>query len=252
MTDHILCRRRFAVPAGVEVISIPIWNSFAFQSVVQEIQCPALPAPTVARFSLQGGRLATPTAYLLPIWNFCPFQFGTGLFVSFRHLWIHRDGAKHSRRTKCDRSLPPVDTVWEIRYDIAHDAVQSLSLRFARSDVSRRCRYSCGSEVHVKEFDAVGAVLRPFVSYYACGRGRIHRISFSVVSGIPVSRRPSVELEVAHCAEFLLRRGRSEPESAQLRRVGSRNWTISPSKRVVHIAALQHVFSMLAVPSSRE
>ena len=37
LMDHILCRRRFAVPAGVEVISIPIWNSFAFQSVVQEI-----------------------------------------------------------------------------------------------------------------------------------------------------------------------------------------------------------------------
>ena len=52
--DHILCRRRFAVPAGVEVISIPIWNSFAFQSVVQEFQWPALPAPIVARFSPQG------------------------------------------------------------------------------------------------------------------------------------------------------------------------------------------------------
>ena len=29
-----------------------------------------------------------------------------------------------------------------------------------------------GSEVHVKEFDAVAAVP---VSYYACGRGRVHR-----------------------------------------------------------------------------
>ena len=53
LMDHILCRRRFAVPAGVEVISIPIWNSFAFQSVVQEIQCPALPAPLVTRRCLQ-------------------------------------------------------------------------------------------------------------------------------------------------------------------------------------------------------
>ena len=44
LMDHILCRRRFAVPAGVEVISIPIWNSFAFQSVVQEIP-PFLPFP---------------------------------------------------------------------------------------------------------------------------------------------------------------------------------------------------------------
>ena len=38
LMDQILCRRRFAVPAGVEVISVPIWDSFAFQSVVQEIQ----------------------------------------------------------------------------------------------------------------------------------------------------------------------------------------------------------------------
>ena len=30
LMDHILCRRRFAVPAGVEVISFPIWNSFCF------------------------------------------------------------------------------------------------------------------------------------------------------------------------------------------------------------------------------
>ena len=52
LMDHIR-RRRFAVPAGVEVISIPIWNSFAYQSVVQEIQCPALPAPLVARRCLQ-------------------------------------------------------------------------------------------------------------------------------------------------------------------------------------------------------
>ena len=42
LMDHILCRRRFAVPAAVEVISIPIWNSFAFQS-----------APLVARRCLQ-------------------------------------------------------------------------------------------------------------------------------------------------------------------------------------------------------
>ena len=64
LMDHILCRKRFAVPAGVEVISIPIWNSIAFHSVVQEIQClcTALPVPIVARFSPQGG-LATPTAF---------------------------------------------------------------------------------------------------------------------------------------------------------------------------------------------
>ena len=53
LMDHILCRKRFAVPAGVEVISIPIWNSFAFHSVVQETQWPALPAPLVTRRCLQ-------------------------------------------------------------------------------------------------------------------------------------------------------------------------------------------------------
>ena len=53
--DLIFCRRRFDVSAGVGVVSIPIWNSFAFQSVVQEIQCPALTAAKVARFSPQGG-----------------------------------------------------------------------------------------------------------------------------------------------------------------------------------------------------
>ena len=31
---------------------------------------------------------------------------------------------------------PTVDVVWEIRYDIAHDPVESLSLRFTRTDVS--------------------------------------------------------------------------------------------------------------------
>ena len=54
LMDHILSRRRFAVSAGVGVISIPIWNPMAFQSIVLEIQCPALPAPIVARFSPQG------------------------------------------------------------------------------------------------------------------------------------------------------------------------------------------------------
>ena len=88
---------------------------------------------------------------------------------------------------------------------------------------------------------AVAEVLRPFVKDDACGRRRDHRNSISVVFGTPVSLQLSVELEVQHCAEFLLGRGRSEPESAQLRRVGSMNRTIRPSRRVVYIAALQHV-----------
>ena len=34
LMDHILSRRRFAVSAGVGVISILIWNPMAFQSIV--------------------------------------------------------------------------------------------------------------------------------------------------------------------------------------------------------------------------
>ena len=52
---------------------------------------------------------------------------------------------------------------------------------------------------------------------------------------------PSVDLEVAHCAEFVLGCGRAEPESAQLRQVWSMNWTVSISRRVDRIATLQHV-----------
>ena len=63
LMDHTLCRRRFAVSAGVEVISIPIWNPMAFQSIVLEIQCPALPTPTVARFSPQG-RAGNPNCHV--------------------------------------------------------------------------------------------------------------------------------------------------------------------------------------------
>ena len=46
---------------------------------------------------------------------------------------------------------PTVDVVWGIRYDIAHDPVESLST------------------YHV------------FRVLHACGRGRVHRISISVV-----------------------------------------------------------------------
>ena len=60
LMDHILCRRRFAVPAGVDVISIPTWNSFAFQSVVQEFQCPAQPAQTVEWGGSPQGRAGNP------------------------------------------------------------------------------------------------------------------------------------------------------------------------------------------------
>ena len=69
LMDHILCRRRFAVPAGVEVISIPIWNSFAFQSVVQEI-LPFPPRPS--HDSPRNGRAGNPnclSSSLTPLRN---------------------------------------------------------------------------------------------------------------------------------------------------------------------------------------
>ena len=70
--------------------------------------------------------------------------------------------------------------------------------------------------------------------------------------GIPASLRPSVVLDVAHCAEFLLRRVRAEPESAQFRRVRSMDQTMCPWMRVVHIAASQQIIFNPAVPFSRE
>ena len=94
--------------------------------------------------------------------------------------------------------------------------------------------------VHGKEFDAVAEVLRPVwktMLVHAEGFILIRSLWF----GTPVSPQPSVELEVPQCAEFLLGRGRSEPERGELRRVWSMSWTIGPSRRVVYIAALQHV-----------
>ena len=65
LMDHILCRRRFAVPASVEVVSIPIWNSFA---LCRKISVPPFP-PRPSHDSPRKGELATPIAYLLPVWN---------------------------------------------------------------------------------------------------------------------------------------------------------------------------------------
>ena len=71
LMDHILCRRRFAVPAGVKVISIPIWNSFAFQSVVQEIPpFPPFP-PRPSHDSHRKGRCLQPQ---LPISSLNPLR----------------------------------------------------------------------------------------------------------------------------------------------------------------------------------
>ena len=73
------------------------------------------------------------------------------------------------------------------------------------------------------------------IDVWRCRRGATSfladRISISVVFGIPVSLQPRVELEVAHCTEFLLGRSRAEPESAQFRRVWSMDRTICHSRR---------------------
>ena len=70
-----------------------------------------------------------------------------------------------------------------------------------------------------------------FVSDYACGRNGLCGI------GLPVSFQPSVDLEVAHRSEFLLGRGRAEPESPQFRRVWSVDRTISPFRSAICVAA---------------
>ena len=60
--DHILCRRRFAVPAGVDVVSFPIWNPMTFQSIVLRfsVYVPPFPSRSSHDSSRKGG-LANPT-----------------------------------------------------------------------------------------------------------------------------------------------------------------------------------------------
>ena len=60
LMDHILCRRSFAVPAGVDVFSFPIWNPIVFQSIVQEIPpFPPFP-PRPSHDSPRKGRAGNP------------------------------------------------------------------------------------------------------------------------------------------------------------------------------------------------
>ena len=115
LMDHILCRRRFAVPAGVEVISIPIWNSFAFQSVVQEIPpFPPFP-PRPSHDSPHKGRAGNPnclSSSLTPlrneqIWLWTPFGCNRGLQI--RCLLLAETARRESGRitlscTRCPRS----------------------------------------------------------------------------------------------------------------------------------------------------
>ena len=89
---------------------------------------------------------------------------------------------------------------------------------------------SCGSEVHVKEFDVPPVDAEGLIEFRSLW-----------YFGIPASLQPSVELDVAHCAEFPLGRGRAEPESAQFRRVRSVDQTMCPWMRVVYFAALQQI-----------
>ena len=104
--------------------------------------------------------------------------------------------------------IAPVDAVWEIRYDIAHVPVHDAPM-FPEGVGS-----SCGSEVHVKEVDVPPVDAEGLIEFRSLW-----------YFGIPVSLQPSVELDVAHCAEFLLGRGGAELESAQFRRVRSMDQT---------------------------
>ena len=97
---------------------------------------------------------------------------------------------------------------------------------------------SCGNEVHVKEFDVPPVDAEGFIEFRSLW-----------YFGIPVSLQPSVELDVAHCSEFLLGRDQAEPESAQFRRVWSMDRTICPSRRVVYFATLQQIFLNADCPS---
>ena len=65
--------------------------------------------------------------------------------------------------------------------------VTSLSIGGPRRRIGRCCR---------------GAT--SIVAVNAGGRGQVHRNSISVVCGTPVFLQPSVDPEIAHCAEFLL------------------------------------------------
>ena len=154
-----------------------------------------------------------------------------------------------------------------IWYDIAHDAVGSLSGWFANrtssllvptaTPLSVSCTRSfntvralrCFLEVSKAPVEARSTSKSLALSkrcYVLCGRQclwtRKGSSNFDLCGiWIPVSLQPSVELEVAHCAEFLMGRSRAEPESAQFRRVWSMDRTICPSRRVVYIAALQQI-----------
>ena len=75
---------------------------------------------------------------------------------------------------------------------------------------------SCGSEVHLKEFDAVAAVLRPLCPTTPVDAEGFIKISIPLTHGTPVSLRPNVELVVADCSKFLLVRSPAEPESAPI------------------------------------
>ena len=97
---------------------------------------------------------------------------------------------------------------------------------------------SCKSEVHVKEFDVPLRLSCPARLWTRKGSSNFDLCG---IFGIPVSLQPSVELDVAHCADFLLGRARAEPESAQFRRVRSMDQTMCPWMRIVYFAALQQI-----------
>ena len=80
--DHILCRRRFAVPAGVDVISFPIWNPMAFQSIVLRfsVYVPPFPSRSSHDSPRKGGWQPQLPFLLVPCFRGCDVPFPTQFF----------------------------------------------------------------------------------------------------------------------------------------------------------------------------
>ena len=112
----------------------------------------------------------------------------------------------------------------------------------ACSVVSWRCRNSCGSDLRVKEFDAVAEVLH-LLCPTTLVDGRVHRISVSVVLVYQYLSNQASSLRLLIVRSFSCR---AEPESPQFRRVWSVDRTICPLRSAVCVAALhQFIFNVI-------
>ena len=89
---------------------------------------------------------------------------------------------------------------------------------------------SCGSDVHVKEFDVPLRLSCPARLWTRKGSSNFD------LCGIL-----GYQYLFSHASSLHLGRGRAEPESAQFRRVRSMDQTMCPWMRVVYFAALQQI-----------